>query len=594
MSDHAQRLRRSMTIEATPAVDDSRTVGLSFSSEQPVQRTDWTSGKPYMEILDHSPGSVDLSRLNNAHPFLVDHNPTDHVGVITSAEIAPDKKGRAIIKFSRSTRGQEIYQDVMDGIRTLVSVGYNTTKELSRETIDGMDCRRFAWMPMEISSVSIPADTTVGVGRAVEPSQSTQPTTPITQPNPTPIMEINVDQIRAEAGASQLKRVNEILEVGRKFNATDAAQTFIRDGKSTEDFYRHITETHLNAKPINTSPELGMSAGEVRDYSLVKAMRAAVTGNWKDAGLERAASDAMAKLTGRETGGFFIPSEVSSKQRDLTATTASTGKNTVQTTVLGSSLIELLRNLTVTKELGARTLSGLQGNTAIPSQSGGATAYWVAENGQTTASNLTFGQISLTPKRLSAVSAVSKQLLAQSSIDVEALVREDFARVLAIAIDLAALAGDGTSNAPVGILSTSGIGSVTFGGAATFAKIVDFETQVANANALRLNPAYVTTPNTRAKLKAAAKIGSTFPSFIWDNNMVNGYPAMATLQVPSNKVIFGNFNDLIIADWIGMDVTVDPYTLADKNQIKITINMLADIGVRNAGSFAASTDTGAA
>ena len=152
----------------------------------------------------------------------------------------------------------------------------------------------------------------------------------------------------------------------------------------------------------------------------------------------------------------------------------------------------------------------------------------------------------------------------------------------------------GTSNAPVGILSTSGIGSVTFGGAATFAKIVDFETQVSNANALRLNPAYVTTPNTRAKLKAAAKIGSTFPSFIWDNNMVNGYPAMATLQVPSNKVIFGNFNDLIIADWIGMDVTVDPYTLADKNQIKITINMLADIGVRNAGSFAASTDTGAA
>jgi len=592
-------LYREMEVDASAMTLEEREIAIAFSSEMPVARTDYTTGKTYMEVLDHGNGNADLSRLNAGGAFLVNHNPDDQAGAFKrgSVSVGPDCIGRGVVKLSRSERGTEILGDMKDGIRSLVSFGYQTTKLLKSETIDGVETRRFAFKAFEASTVPIPADETVGVGRNASETEK-QPTAEVSLTTKTymetPSMPvIDEAKIRAEAGNSQLKRVNEILEVGRKFNAVEAAQAFIREGKSTEDFYRHITETQLAAKPINTSSEIGMSVAEVRDYSLIKAIRAHVTGNWKDAGLERAASEAMAKLTGRDTSGFFIPSEVSSK-RDLTATTNSTGKYSVQTNVLGGSLIELLRNMTVTKELGARTLSGLQGNIAIPSQSGGATAYWVAENGQTTASNLTFGQVALSPHRLSAVSAISKQLLAQSSVDVESLVREDFARILAIELDRAALAGDGSGSSPVGILSTSGIGTTTFTTAATYAKIVDLETQVANANALRGNPAYVTTPNTRAKLKAAAKIGSTFPSFIWENNQVNGYQAMATLQVPTNRVIFGNFNDLIIADWIGMDVTVDPYSLADKNQIKITVNMLADIGVRNAGSFAASTDSGAA
>lgn len=268
------------------------------------------------------------------------------------------------------------------------------------------------------------------------------------------------------------------------------------------------------------------------------------------------------------------------------------------------AFIELLRNLTVCYELGARKLGGLVGNVAIPSQNGGATAYWVGENDQTNASNLTFGQVGLTPHRLSAVTALGKMLLAQSSVDVEGLVREDLARVLAIAIDLAALAGPGDAGAPLGVIGTPGIGAVAFGATATSSKTLEFETAVANANALLGSLAYVTTPSTRAKWKAIPKIAaSTMPIFLWEaplsagrlagEGSVGGYRAVATKQVPANKVLFGNWADMVIADWIGMDVVVDPYTLADKHQIKVTINMLADVGVRHVGSFAASSDSGA-
>jgi hypothetical protein len=148
-------------------------------------------------------------------------------------------------------------------------------------------------------------------------------------------------------------------------------------------------------------------------------------------------------------------------------------------------------------------------------------------------------------------------------------------------------------------LNTAGTGSVHFGAAATYAKVVDFETQVANANALAGSLAYVSTPNTRAKLKLLPKVGTTFPVFVWEKGSksgegdVNGYRALASKQITGDKMIFGNWPDLIIADWIGMDVVVDPYTLADQHQIKVTINMLADVAIRHLGSFTSSDDSAA-
>jgi HK97 family phage major capsid protein/HK97 family phage prohead protease len=619
-------MRRDMTLERGTINDEKRTVELSFSSELPVER--WFG----YEILDHTKDSVDLSRLNGGGALLVDHDTRDQVGVVEAANIT-DRKGKATVRFGQSARAKEIFTDVKDGIRTLVSVGYRIRKMVTDKIDEGVETLRAVdWMPYEISLVSVPADPSVGVGRAgdfkpqfltlIESSETEHKTMKrnilfdaapaATSPaggggaasSATTAAAAATPAAGTRTAADERRIMGEMLAIGRQFDAMKEAEQFIADGKTPEELRKHILENKFSAKPLKTSPDVGMSRTEVKRWSLVRGLR--MISNKKPVdGLEREVNEEMEKLCGRSTEGIYIPNEVvhghpDDRMRDLAATGGGpTGGYTVQTDVLGGSLIELLRNMMITFSLGARKLGGLVGNVAIPSQSGGATAYWVAENAQTTSSNPTFGQIGLTPHRLSAVTALGKMLLAQSSVDVEGLVREDLARVLAIAIDLAALAGAGNNDEPLGIVNTPGVGSVSFGAAATWAKILDFETQVSNANALLGNLAYASTPATRAKLKAAAKIGSTFPVFMWEKGAapgegeINSYRAVATKQIAGDLMIFGNWSDLIIADWIGMDVVVDPYTLADKHQVKTTINMLADVAVRHLGSFAVSSDSAA-
>lgn len=140
--------------------DDARTVELSFSSEEPVAR--WEG----LEILDHSPGSIRTERLQNGAPLLMDHDTRDQIGVVESVKFGSDRKGRAVVRFSRNARADDIYRDVVDGIRGNVSVGY-----LIHETHkEGANSYRVTdWEPYEISIVSVPADTTVGVGRSALP-----------------------------------------------------------------------------------------------------------------------------------------------------------------------------------------------------------------------------------------------------------------------------------------------------------------------------------------------------------------------------------------------------------------------------------------
>lgn len=359
-------------------------------------------------------------------------------------------------------------------------------------------------------------------------------------------------------------------------------------------------------KTLQFQNSIGLSPDDLRRYSLVRAINK--LGNHAPLdGIEGEASNAVAKICGREASGFFIPPELWQGRRDLAKGTGNLGGYSVQKDVLGSSLIELLRNQTVAFELGARLLSGLVGDVELPKQASPATCRWVAENEQTAPSNLTFGQVGLSAHRLSATSTLGKMLLAQSSVDVEGLVREDFARVLAIAIDRCALAGTGSDGQPLGILGTPGIGQITWGGSPTWLKLLEFEEQLADANALLTTAAWAMSPASATKMKAIPKIAaSTVPIFLWEspdasmgrNNgligKVNGYPARATQQLgDTHRAIFGNWSDLVIADWIGQDVVVDPYTLADRHQIKVTINMLLDVCVRHPASFSVSTDSAA-
>ena len=350
--------------------------------------------------------------------------------------------------------------------------------------------------------------------------------------------------------------------------------------------------------------KLGLDEKEIRRYSLVGAINRLAEGRGLE-GLEKAASEAEAKRLGRDPAGFFVPMEILTRARERRANTvgvASEGGYTVGVDNDYSNMVELLRNQSHILGLGARVLTGLKNDVSIPRVLTGATAYWVSESGSITQSNATFGQIGMKPRRLGASVPYSKQFLAQSGLSVDSFVRDDILGAFGVELDRVAINGAGATE-PLGILNMASgdrATSVTFGAAATWAKVLEFETNVATANALGLpgaEYAYLTTPGTRGKWKAAVKVASQ-AVFLWENgDMVNGYQARATNQFPTsgttNQVIFGQFGQVVYGEWAGVDVTVDPYTSAHTGQVNVTIQKFVDMVVRKGKAFAISTDSGA-
>ncbi|MEM4234906.1 MAG: phage major capsid protein [Candidatus Methanomethylicaceae archaeon] len=356
--------------------------------------------------------------------------------------------------------------------------------------------------------------------------------------------------------------------------------------------------------------KIGMGEKDLRQYSLLRAIRAAANHDWRGAELEFEASEATAKLLGKQPQGFYVPQDWMEyrnlEQRDLVKGTLSAGGYLVATELLAQSFIEMLRNRMVVQRAGATVLGGLVGDIAIPKQTGGATAYWVAESGAPTESQQTVGQVPLSPKTVGAYTDISRKLLLQSSIDVEAFVRRDLATTLALAIDKAALHGTGSNNQPTGIANTTGIGIVsggTNGAAPTWAHIVQLETEVAIDNADVGALAYMTNAKVRGKLKATPRTPTYGDIMVWEGNNtpLNGYPAYVTNQVRSDldkgtstgvcsAIFFGNWNDLLIGMWGGLDILVDPYTGGTSGTVRVVALQDVDIAVRFPESFAAMLD----
>ena len=598
---------RSAEISREAVDTEARTVEFSFSSEAPVERF---FGH---EILDHTPSSVRLGRLQNGGPVLVDHDPADHVGVIESVSIDSDRVGRVRARIGRGARASEIFDDITDGIRRSISVGYRVHEMQLEKRGDGADVYRVTdWEPLEVSLVAVPADATVGVGRADTEENEitiTNEDTPMTTEtvvkaaDPAPV--IDVREIERNARDTELDRVRAIRKMGEGFHVREMAEKAIADCMPAEAFRSKLID-HLEATRSVPTADIGMSEREVKQFSFTRAINALSNPTdqraQKAAAFEFEASRAACEKAGRETRGILVPADV--LKRDLSVGTTTAGGHTVQTDLLAQSFIDLLRNRSYMMQMGT-VLGGLNGNVAIPRQTGGATAYWVAEAGAPTESQQAFDQVTLTPKTVGAYTDFSRKLMIQSSIDIEAFVRRDLATVLAIELDRAALHGSGSSNQPTGIAATAGIGSVaggTNGLAPTWAHIVGLETEVAVDNADIGSLAYVTNAKVRGKLKGTEKASST-AQFVWSDSgtPLNGYNAVVTNQVSSaltkgsssgvcSAIFFGNWMDLVIGMWGGLDLLVDPYTASTTGTVRVVAMQDADIAVRHPESFAAMLD----
>jgi len=590
-----ERVFRSAVFERQSIMDEQRRATLAFSSEMSVDRG-WG-----IEILDHSPESIDMEFIGSGRaPLLVDHEMADQVGVVEQIALGTDRVARAVVRFGKSERAEEIWQDVKDGIRSNVSVGYVINEMVSDgKKGDREIFRATRWMPLEISIVSIPADTSVGVGRSLE------------APAPAPVADPTIivketkmaDDIKVERD-----RVAAILELASRHNQREFGEAAIRDGASIEQFHGALLDK-VGSKPLSVSNEIGMSDKEVRNFSFVRAIRALSNPQdrraQEEAAFEFEASQAAQKKEGRDSRGIMVPADV--VYRDLTTSTASgTAKagNLVPTDLLAASFIDVLRNKMVLNQLGAQFLTGLSGNVAIPRKTAASSAYWVGENTAPTESTNApaFDQVTMSPKTLAAYVDYSRRLMLQSSLDIETLVRNDLATSIAVAMDGAAVAGSGT-NKPTGVLNTSGIGSVTLGtngGAPTWAMVVGLVKEVEIDNALTGAAAFLTNGQVKAKLASTSKQSSGVEgNFILgpDMNNLYGFPIMVSQQVPSNlskgsasgtlsAMIFGVWSDLLIGQWSGIDLMADPYTGSKEGTVRIVAFHDCDFAVRHPESFA--------
>ena len=611
------RCERAATFDRAAVDDEARTVELAFSSEQPYER--WWG----VEILDHSPQSIRLGRLSSGGPLLMDHDARDHVGVIESVRIDADRVGRAVVRFGRSQRAEEIFQDVKDGIRRNVSVGYTIHRATLVEMREDQEIYRVTdWEPHEVSLVSVPADTSVGVGRAMEDPRTVEEDEQAETPKPQAIKELRVMTtetqapdlagIEQRAREGEHKRAADIIAIGEKYGLQSLASDAVRSGMPVGEFQAKAIEAlSSRAKP---TADIGLTEREARRFSMVRAIAAlAATGAESRKAREAAAfeiecSQAVADKIGREARGVFVPNEV--QQRDLVVGTTTAGGHLVSTDLLASSFIDLLRNRMSVMRAGAQMLTGLQGNIAIPRMTGAATAYWVTEGNAPTESQQAFDQVTMSPKTVGAFTDLSRKLLLQSSVDVEGLVRRDLATVLGLEIDRVALNGSGTAPQPRGVLQTSGIGAVvggTNGLAPTWAHIVELWSDVAAANADFGTTAFVTNSKVIGKLMTTEKATGTAqfvcPGFPDASGVTSiaGARAVVSNQVPSNltkgtssgvcsAIAFGNWADLIVGMWGVLDLMVDPYSNSTSGTVRVVALQDVDVAVRHAESFAAMLD----
>lgn len=506
-------------------------------------------------------------------------------------------RGIATVRFSKSERGEEFYQDVLDGIRLNVSVGY-TIEEMEEKSERVFTATQ--WAPHEISLVSTPADFSVGIGRsdAVSGDHLTRVINLIKE---TPIMEdqkIDIEVVKNEAREAVLKeeqlRVRTINEMAKDAPyLRELADKALNDGFALDHFQREAfeaTKKELARKPdlaadIASPLNVDLSRGEKQSYSLLRAISASASGDWSKAGLEKEISDTIAQRSGQSNGGFYMPSDMAWGRRDLTVGTNNAGGFLVGTDHDGANFIDALRAAMVTTRLGARIMSNLQGNVAIPKLATGTSTYWVAEDGAPTEGQPVFASVSLVGKSLASYVQISRNLLIQSDPSVETVIQDDITQAIAVAIDAAALAGTGSSNQPTGILSTTGIGSVSFAsaGAPTFAEIVAIESAISADNAMGANMAFVTTPALAGTLKTTTK-DSGSGRFVSEDNSIMGYSVNPTSSMTANTILLGDFSQLMIAQFGAVEVITDRN--AQTGQLTLGLHALVDVGVRHAESFA--------
>ena len=589
------------------ADDDPEVVEFSFSSEEPVERYFG------MEVLSHQPGAMNMVRLNSgAAPWLWNHNPDVVLGGVEKAWQGGDGRGMVRTRWSPNTKSEgseewKVRQNWEAGIIRNVSFMYSIDAPFDLKSRDGVALVT-AFTPMEVSAVSIPADATVGNGRAID----TPAASAADQPQPPSTMEtVDLTQERAAAAAdavtAERSRIAAITNLTREHGADDLAGDLIASGATESDAMRSVLGTIAKrakqpatpstpAQPIaGASADIGLTDKEARSFSFLKAMRAQLFPNERafqeEAAFEKEASDAAAKRMGMSPKGLLIPNDVLS--RSLTAGTASGAGDLIFTDARPGSFIELLRKRNFLTGLGVTILSGLTGPVGIPKQTGASQVYWKGEGVAAAESEPSVGQVTMTLKEMSAWTRFSRSLMLQSSIDVETFVRNDLVTVMALEQARVALYGLGSSSQPEGLKLTTGINTKDFAAnQPTYAELVDMETLVAADDAADIGVMnYVTNGTIYGGFKTTEKASSTAQFVLEPGGTVNSYGVVRSNQVETGDVFFGVWSQLVLGLFGAVDLQVNPYSEDKEGNIRVVAHQAIDYAVRHPQAFCRGNNT---
>jgi len=621
-----------------------------ISDEREMERASFF-GDRYREVIDHSPGAVILDRFKQGNmAFLVDHNPSDQVGVIHSPELR-DRALYGKVRWFTTARALEVKQMVDEG-RTAVSVGMDPKKVKLVEHNEKLGdlWRVLAWQPGEVSSVAIPANMGAGFGysdskpfeRHVEVvEEAAQRSQPVANEGSRGMKQVRTDRggviavadddERPALSDTELAQFNaaEIVNLCEKHHMGGLAAGFISQGYSVDRASREILERKAGgpASPIqppaqNLDPLKALGEKDRRLYSYAKAVLEGVEG--KLAGREAEVDQELRKEQGllskyrkSDMGQtVLIPWDLRTDEQKLEQYTLSAAGATKGAELVfeqPGQLIELLRNYAGVVALGARTLTGLNGPIGFPRQTGAMTMYWVGENppSDVTASDIALGMVTLTPRQLQGTTAYSRQLLVQASVDVEAMVRNELAMTHALAIDRAAIHGGTVAGEPIGVYTAPNVSQKAMGGAVDYTELTAMVGLVADANATLGSLGWMTTPLMAAKWLATLDFSAAAAGqAIWQGTIevggsgrVAGYRAVATSQVSKTMtgtagattggtdhgIIFGNWGDMVIGYFGALEVIVDPYASKRRGLIEVTSFQMCDLILRHGPSFCVST-----
>lgn len=374
--------------------------------------------------------------------------------------------------------------------------------------------------------------------------------------------------------------VSEVREICEKRKLE--IRSFSHDDKMKMDNFRkdisnineeiNELETELRTKEenynYNNNTEKQM---EKRNFSLLNAIRAIAENRSLDPIAQAVVLEGQAEMRNRSlslVGQIQLPTAV--EERAITV--QSEGEDIVATNLM--DVMGSLKAKNVLVQAGARVLENLTGDVQFPLSSS-ANCSWEGETSETAATDMTFTHVKLSPKRLSCVVDVSKQFLLQDSASAERVIREEILSAINSKLEKTFLGAEqGTNTMPQGLFYNNGTPLTEV---AKFKDLTDLEADVENAN-VDGKVVYLLSPKAKGALRNMVK-GDKTTNLVYENGAVDGTEALSTSNIAEKRFAYGDFSNVVIANWGNLDITVDPMTKAASGLVRLVVNFYCDVKV---------------